>query len=526
MKAVIIAALFILSIVPVMAQDAAGVVQIGNNPTLGPILVAPNGMTLYTFANDQPGVSNCIAQCLELWPAYTVDANASLTPAAGVPGVISGIVQADGLLHVTYDGKPLYFYSSDTQPGDVNGQGVGDVWFVVNVQVAPPPVATSAFLLDIGVSRDLGSVLTASNGMTLYTYANDQPNASNCIGQCVELWPPYAVKAGTPLNAAPGIGGTISSILRSDGLTQVVLDGKPLYFYGGDAQPGDVTGQGVGDVWFVVPLDIVRPGGNAERQFLVAANGMTLYTFANDEPSWSNCIGDCIANWPPLLVAAADSPVISSAGIAGALATTQRPDNTYQVTFKSHPLYFFANDAQPGDTSGDGAGGVWSIVPVVPYVKLGGNDTLGTFAVDTNSRTLYVFANDQPGVSNCVDACAQNWLPLLVPADISVVADGYLPGTLGTIQRADGTTQVTHDGRPLYTFVNDAAPGDANGNGVDGVWSVVAFDLTAVAPAATPEVIAPVATPDVNAPVATPEVVAPVATPEVVPPVATQEAVG
>lgn len=480
---VIIVALLALCAMPALAQDASGVVQIGNNATLGSILVAPTGMTLYTFNNDQPGVSNCVGQCLDLWPAYTVDATASLAAAPGVPGAISVIVQADGLLHVTYDGKPLYFYSSDAQPGDANGQGVGDVWFSVPVAAAVQPVAVSEFLLDVGVSRELGSILTASNGITLYTFANDAPSASNCIGQCVELWPPYTVDAAANMTAAPGIPGTISTILRSDGLTQTVLDGRPLYFYTGDTQPSDVTGQGVGNVWFSVPLDAVRVGGASERPLLVAANGRTLYTFANDEPNWSNCIGDCITNWPPLTASGADAPVISSAGVDGALGTTLRADNTYQVTFNSRPVYLFVNDAAPGDTNGDGAGGVWSVVPVAPVVRLGGNSSLGTFAVDTNFRTLYVFANDTEGVSNCVDACVQNWPPLTVAAGSSAVAQGFLPGTLRTIQRPDGTTQVTLDGRPLYFFANDAAPGDANGNGAGGVWSIVAFDIPFEAPA-------------------------------------------
>jgi predicted lipoprotein with Yx(FWY)xxD motif len=481
MRRLIIAALLVLFAIPVMAQDTAGVVQVGQHPTLGPILVAPNGMTLYTFNNDQPGVSNCVGQCLELWPAYTVDANVALEAAPGIPGVIGVIVQPDGLLHVTYDDRPLYFYSSDTQPGDANGQGVGDVWFTVPITVAAPPV-TSEFLLNVGVNPTLGSILAASNGMTLYTFNNDQPGVSNCVGQCVELWPPFTVDSAATLNAAPGIQGAISTLQRPDGLTQTMLDNRPLYFYSGDTQPGDATGQGVGNVWFSVPLDTVRVGGTPERPLLVGSNGMTLYTFANDEPNWSNCIGDCITNWPPLAFAT-ESPVIASSGISGALGTTLRADNTYQVTFNTRPLYFFANDAAPGDTNGDGAGGVWSVVPVAPAVRLGGNAELGSFAVNTTGWTLYVFANDQPNVSTCVDQCAQNWPPLLVDAGTTPVAQGYLPGTLGSTQRPDGTTQVTLDGRPLYTFANDAAPGDASGNGAGGVWSIVAFDIPYTAPA-------------------------------------------
>lgn len=481
-KLLIVLALLLAGLTFVRAQDA-GVVQVSTNPTLGTILVAPNGMTLYTFANDQPGVSNCVGQCLELWPAYTVDGTTTLVAGAGVTGELNVIVQPDGRLHVTFNGSPLYFYSGDAAPGDVTGQGVGNVWFAVPVVAAAPPVVLSEFLLNSAVDRDLGSYLTASNGMTLYTFSNDTPGVSNCVGQCLELWPPFTADAAAVLNAAPGIVGTIATIARPDGLTQVTLDNRPLYFYTGDTAPGDVTGQGVGNVWFSLPLDLVRVGGTPERPILVTSSGRTLYTFANDEFNWSNCTGDCAVNWPPLALPA-ELPIISSMGADAAFRTSLRADGTYHVTFNSRPLYTFSADLQPGDVNGDGAGGVWSVAAVTPVVQLGGNAAQGSFLADMSFRTLYVFANDTtPGTSACVDGCAANWPPLTIPAGASPVAQGYLPGTLGTIQRPDGSTQVTLDGRPVYRFANDANPGDANGDGVGGVWSLVRFDFPFEGPA-------------------------------------------
>jgi predicted lipoprotein with Yx(FWY)xxD motif len=80
--------------------------------------------------------------------------------------------------------------------------------------------------------------------------------------------------------------------------------------------------------------------------------------------------------------------------------------------------------------------------------------------------TLYVFDNDLGSAgSNCNDQCATNWPPVLVTdGDVSAV-----PG-LSVIERADNTLQAAYQGRPLYFFVNDAAAGDANGNGVNSVW--------------------------------------------------------
>lgn len=90
------------------------------------------------------------------------------------------------------------------------------------------------------------SVLTAKNGMTLYTFDNDAKGTSNCNGDCAESWPPYAAKAG---DTAPADG--FSMIKRADGSGQWAKDGAPLYFWVGDSAPGDTTGDGVGGVWHV-----------------------------------------------------------------------------------------------------------------------------------------------------------------------------------------------------------------------------------------------------------------------------------
>lgn len=104
----------------------------------------------------------------------------------------------------------------------------------------------------------------------------------------------------------------------------------------------------------------VRDAG-ALGKILVAANGMTLYKFANDKPGVSNCAtGPCATRWPAL--AAPAGKLVGGTGVTGTLGTISRPDGVMQVTYKDAPLYFFAPDTAPGDTKGNGVGGVWSVV--------------------------------------------------------------------------------------------------------------------------------------------------------------------
>jgi predicted lipoprotein with Yx(FWY)xxD motif len=108
-------------------------------------------------------------------------------------------------------------------------------------------------------------------------------------------------------------------------------------------------------------------------------------------------------------------------------------------------------------------------------VKLRKN-SLGKILVDGKSRTLYLFEKDKHGKSACSGSCAQNWPPLLTKGKPKAMS-GVKSSLLGTTKRSDGTTQVTYNKHPLYTFVLDNnKPGSTKGEGVDAFgaeWYVV-----------------------------------------------------
>jgi len=105
-------------------------------------------------------------------------------------------------------------------------------------------------------------------------------------------------------------------------------------------------------------------------------------------------------------------------------------------------------------------------------IQIAEDPELGQILVDADGFTLYTFGNDTAGsgTSACVDGCAQAWPPLTV--DGEPAAGEGVTGELDTIERNDGTTQVTYDGFPLYRYAGDAAPGDTNGHNVGQIWFV------------------------------------------------------
>lgn len=108
--------------------------------------------------------------------------------------------------------------------------------------------------VDLG-STSLGDVLVDSDGRTLYMFDSDTQGAdSTCYDQCASAWPPLLTD-GDPV-AGDGVdAGMLGTAQRTDGTTQVTYDGWPLYYWAQDSAAGDVNGQGVNGVWWVLGAD-------------------------------------------------------------------------------------------------------------------------------------------------------------------------------------------------------------------------------------------------------------------------------
>ncbi|MCY7301401.1 MAG: hypothetical protein LH616_19600, partial [Ilumatobacteraceae bacterium] len=107
------------------------------------------------------------------------------------------------------------------------------------------------------------------------------------------------------------------------------------------------------------------------------------------------------------------------------------------------------------------------------------SSTLGTILVDSDGNTLYLFGNDAPNAPRCDTGCLGIW-PALISDGATTVGEGLSLDDVGTVTAADGSTQVTFYGHPLYSFAGDAAPGDVNGQGIGGVWYVLDAEGNAV----------------------------------------------
>ena len=105
-------------------------VKVSKKEGIGNFLVDIKGVTLYYFKKDTPGKSACEGDCVTRWPLYFREAVAAKD---GLKTDDFGtITRADGKKQTTYKGMPLYYFAGDKNPGETTGQGVKDVWYVVN----------------------------------------------------------------------------------------------------------------------------------------------------------------------------------------------------------------------------------------------------------------------------------------------------------------------------------------------------------------------------------------------------------
>ncbi len=197
------------------------------------------------------------------------------------------------------------------------------------------------------------------------------------------------------------------------------------------------------------------PGVTIEGPRFADGAGMTLYTSDKDVDGKSNCDAECAKMWKAVAV-----PAKIKGG--GNWTVAKGFNGEAQWAFRGKPVYTFANDKSVGEAKGGGSG--WTILTIATAdemmlpVGLGireVNDAAGRSLVNHRNMTLYTFEG------NAKKPVAAEWTPVYAAQIANPVGDFTL------FKREDGTEQWAFKGKPLYTFENDVAMGEAKGMGAD-----------------------------------------------------------
>lgn len=162
--------------------------------------------------------------------------------------------------------------------------------------------------------------------------------------------------------------------------------------------------------------------------------------------------------------------VVAVVGLIAAACGSSTPNASTSTTTTS---------ASPGGTTGTTGASGQVVADAVSNAKIG-----KPILTNPSGMTLYKFSADTSTTSACNGGCATAWPPLTVPAGTTPKGGPGTGGTFDTISRSDGSTQVTYDGDPLYTFSGDSSAGATNGQNISsdgGTWTVVTVGSTSSA---------------------------------------------
>lgn len=219
---------------------------------LGNILVDGSGNTLYYFSRDAGNdFSACSGGCVNNWPIFH---SLNITPGEGLESDdFTSFVRTDGVLQTSYKGWPLYYYKNDIIPGEVNGEAVGNVWFVAKPDYSFMLMNDNlvgangkTYNSDYEEGSEVVQFFTDENGRTIYIFINDNFDVNNFTNEDFSnnaAWPIYGA---SELKSIPStLDGSLFNIIDIFGQPQFTYNGWPLYYFGQDSLRGETKGVSV-----------------------------------------------------------------------------------------------------------------------------------------------------------------------------------------------------------------------------------------------------------------------------------------
>ncbi len=277
---------------PAPAENNA--VRLINDATFGSVMTNTDGFTLYFFAPDSKGTSNCNGGCANAWPAFFTD---DLTLDNGLNADDFGTInREDGSQQITYKGWPLYTFSNDNAAGEINGDGANDTWYVAKPDYSIMIAKAQLVGRDVnGTETNLKSDYTAGDedtfymtsaaGRTIYRFIRDEADTNNFTASDFSndgVWPILEID----ITNVPSIFNTAGfGTIDVFGRTQVTYKGWPLYYFGQDTERGDNFGVGfpAAGVWPIVNQNTETAPAAKTTTFNVTNQGASAYIFNGED---------------------------------------------------------------------------------------------------------------------------------------------------------------------------------------------------------------------------------------------------
>ena len=329
-----------------------------------------------------------------------------------------------------------------------------------------------------------GTMTANSTGLVVEPGSLIHPIAGDSVGWVITS-PTAALTPASSSSTSSSSSGSNSSATATTAVTDWTLNGFPTILASQALTPGESSSIQAGPYIFEVP------SGTFDQPVTFQVYAGSLSNFMSKAPQGQQPIlafaigvmtsgGQLIGKFNnPIQLMVSDPAIASGSQYYNISADGVYAPNPTGMKVSagtlSHPIsadvvgWVITSPA----SSATPASGSSSSNSQAATVMVANNPKLGNILVNSQGMTLYVFKNDKPNQSACSGGCATLWPPLTVAKGVTPVGDSSDTGTLGVFQRADGSYQVTYNQQPLYTYSGDSQPGQTNGNGLYGLWSVV-----------------------------------------------------
>lgn len=208
---------------------------------------------------------------------------------------------------------------------------------------------TSGYTINISYKSGIGHYLVSSNGITLY-YFTENVDGKTFNGSYFNFWSPFYV---SQISVPKGLNPKDFSVVTGgNGKPQIAYKGWPLYYYIGDSKPGETNGQGFKGLWYVMKPDytVMIATNSKIGNYLVNADGMTLYYLQGETINDLKCNGMCLSFWPAFNV----SEIVVPSGLkASYFKIFTGVNGKSQMSYDGLPLHYFIRDAKRGDITGN-----------------------------------------------------------------------------------------------------------------------------------------------------------------------------
>lgn len=388
------------------------------NTSVGKYLTDGAGRTLYVYLPDTTNRSNCYGACAAKWPPLSSMTKPALSPSSGLnSNLVAEVPRLDlpsNMYQISYYGWPLYYYYLDTKPGDIKGQGIDNLWYVLGPDGNPIKKGVQNNLRNSptcgfpGIDQ-ITAITTDNNGLLVDNHGNalyGTPVTTELAGliKDAQYWRPVIAETPNSVSLPQGAPLVFYEPTNAEGITKYCTPNFSGYFviYGGYVL-GVYVGSGpVPSYAKRLTVNPSLPSAKITNQLLTSNPPITglgtrqtpSYTYLTDENGMTlYAVSKYITSSDFQAAYSSSNEVNLGSGVNSGMVTSDQINGVYYWAYGDNKLLRCNSDNAPGDMTGVAEGGLLINATTGQPITTSGQTTSGLYSAKMSQKELQAFAN-------------------------------------------------------------------------------------------------------------------------------------